>query len=148
MSSIWRTLVGLSSISESSHSDQNIQKDRILAVWRNLMRTYSTCNLSRLSDKLAAIFGLASSIHMAVNCYYFAGIFDEGYLLQHCGTPYCVRLGATRRDKLNTKMNIWNPIQRLLLFLHATQQFCISSLASRLAITVSECPDSPVKSSA
>jgi len=68
--------------------------------------------------------------------------------LSYCGTPYHVRLGAMRRNKLDTKMSVWNPIQRLLLFLLATQEFCISSLASRLIIAVSEFPDSLVKSSA
>jgi len=68
--------------------------------------------------------------------------------LRYCGTSYHVRLGAMRRNKLGPKMSVWNPMQRLLLFLLATQQFCISSLTSHLTIAVSEFPDSLVESSA
>jgi hypothetical protein len=75
------------------------------------------------------------------------GFWKRTSCLSYCATPYCVRLGAMRRDELDTKMSVWNPIQRLLLFLPAIQQFCISYLASHLIIAVSECPDSPVKSS-
>jgi len=62
--------------------------------------------------------------------------------------PDHVSLCAMRWDELNAKMNVWNPMRRLLLFIPAIQQFCISTLASHLIIAVSECPDSPVKSSA
>lgn len=48
-----------------------------LTVWSEIVRCYSQCRLTKASDKLAAIMGLAMVVQTSLGCRYVAGMWEQ-----------------------------------------------------------------------
>ncbi|KAI1502243.1 heterokaryon incompatibility protein-domain-containing protein [Biscogniauxia marginata] len=56
--------------------------DSLETFWKTAVRTYTSCNLTYHSDKLAAIWGIAKQVRDALGEEYFAGLWYKGLLEQ------------------------------------------------------------------
>jgi hypothetical protein len=61
-----------------------LDENEVREAWCSLVETYSSCQLSRLSDKLVAIAGLAGKFRDSMNDTYLAGLWKLGLQHQLC----------------------------------------------------------------
>ncbi|KAF8859213.1 HET-domain-containing protein [Acephala macrosclerotiorum] len=66
------------------HCHRAVARRRILAraAWRTMVNNYSQCELTRESDILVAISGLATLLQPLMSCQYFAGIWGDPLVYQ------------------------------------------------------------------
>lgn len=65
-----------------SHNDTEFVKLRALKSWKDMVSEYTVCALTRESDRLIAIAGLARLMKLKIRCRYVAGLWDNDTLAE------------------------------------------------------------------
>jgi hypothetical protein len=82
--------------------DSQLSKKEGLQAWFNLIGKYSTLDLTRESDKLPAIAGLASRAANHLSKTYIAGLWKEDL-------PYCLLWSVRRRHLFSARLQEYVP---------------------------------------
>lgn len=94
-------------------------KSEYLRTWKDIVETYSQCQLTKEADKLIAISAIARAMKPMIECRYLAGLWEENLVNQLgwyiAGGPQS-RPGTYRAPSWS-----WTSVEGLCVFMHISE---------------------------
>jgi hypothetical protein len=107
------------------------------AYWRTVVENYSELELSRTSDRLTALFGIAKQVRQSRHCRYLAGIWEDSVLEDLCWAS--IKPRTFKREKKSTPSWSWAAVDGGVIY-PGNDELAISSAETKYC-KITQLPD-------